>query len=164
MFVGAAIIAISTAGCGKITESVVEKAAEAVCEDAQKEAGTTEDCNVDVTDDGVNLDTGDGNVSVGGDVDIPDGFPEYQQINGAKPQATVKAGGAFVVTYAVDNAEEAGKTLVDQATAAGCSNDDAMSTEVSSENGSLTILKCTGGIATITAAETGVNISFTPEN
>jgi hypothetical protein len=63
-------LVLSVSSCGNIAEKVAEKAIEKTIESA---IGT--DVNIDTSDDGVKISTDSGEVQVGGDAKIPEGWP-----------------------------------------------------------------------------------------
>ena len=161
----AAITMITLSGCGKIAEKASETATEKLSEQACKDNKPGEECDVDISKDGVKVKTGDGSFSAGGDTDYPDGYPDYLKADGFKPISAVSSGdGSVNVTLTGKTPGSAlVKTLQGQAEAAGCTTDDA----TAATGGAIVTLNCSEGTVTLmgigdTGAQQGANVTITP--
>ena len=162
----AAITMISLTGCGKVAEKASEKASEKLAEQACKDGQAGEDCKVDISEDGVNVKTGDGSFSAGENTDYPDGYPDYLKADGFKPASAVSTGdGSSNVTLIGDTpGSELVKTLQSQAEGAGCTTDDA----TAATGGAIVSLNCAEGIVTLmgvgdSGSQQGASVTITPE-
>lgn len=161
--VALALIALGLvgSGCGKVAEKATEKLAEKACEEGQ----SGENCDVDISEDGVNVNTDDGSISAGGNTDYPEGYPDYLKLNGAKPMSAVSAGdGSLNVTLTGDTpGTEMIKTLQSQAEDAGCTTDEA----TAATGGGVVSMNCTDTMITMlgigdSGPQTGATITVTP--
>ncbi len=162
----AALTMISLTGCGKIAEKATEKASEKLTEQACKGNQAGEDCEVDISKDGVNVKTDDGSFSAGQNTAYPDGYPDYLKADGFKPVSAVTTGdGSINVTLIGDTpGSELVKTLKSQAEDAGCTTDDA----AAATGGAIMSLNCAEGIVTLlgvgdAGSQQGASVTITPE-
>lgn len=161
------IATITLSGCGKIAEKATEKATEKIAEKACKDGQSGEDCEVDISKDGVQVNTDDGSFSSGENTDYPDGYPDYLKVDGTKPMSAIATGdGAMNVTLVGDvPGSEVVATLERQATDAGCTTDD----EIPSAGVGFLSLNCSEGTVILMnlsdpdTQEQGVSITVTPE-
>lgn len=157
----------ATTGCGKIVENAVEKASEAACNESQKNSGSNEECDIDISEDGVSAKVGDDEVSLNNDgAAIPAAFPSYLTLAGGNAVVATKTSGTYNVAYTTTD-PNAVSALRAQAEEAGCTvTNDTTSGETSGGTGSIVELDCPDGQATVaggvTGGQGGVNISFTP--
>ncbi len=161
----AAITMISLTGCGKVAEKATEKASEKLAEQACKDGQSGEDCDVDISKDGVKVNTDDGSFSAGGNVDYPDGFPEYLRADGFEPMSAVATGdGSMNVTLVGDTpGSELIEKLQSQATDAGCTVDE----ETAAAGVGLTGLDCAEGTVVLldvgeANSQQAVTVTITP--
>lgn len=157
----AAIAMTSLTGCGKVAEKATEKLAEQACQEGQ----SGENCDVDISEDGVKVETDDGSFSAGDQTDYPDGYPDYLKANGFTPMSAVTTGdGSINVTLVGETpGSELVKTLQGQAEAAGCTTDDA----TAATGGAIVSLNCADNIVTLlgvgdTGSQQGASVTITP--
>ena len=129
-----AIVALGSAGCGKVAEKATEKLAEQACQDGE----SGEDCEVDISEDGATVKVGDDEISAGVNTDYPAGFPDYLKVDGATPIQAVSLGdGSMSVTLQGDGVLDA---LRRQAESSGCTSE-----ESATGLGAVAILSCDVG-------------------
>lgn len=157
-----AFLALVAAGCGGLTEKATEKATEKLAEQACQDGEDSENCDVDISEDGVQVNTDDGSFEVGENVDYPTDYPEYLRVDGIAPLSAISIGdGSMSTTIQGVGVMD---TIRRQAEAAGCTSEQDSATEIAN----VAILKCDVGQVSVTGQDDGtgeqvVSVSVIPE-